>query len=403
MNDFQRNIFAASVAHASNHLFQLTLPAVLSLVMAEFNLSHYAAGVLLSSFSLPYALLQPPFGEVSDRFGRRKPIIIGTMISSAAMLLSGLSKDFIQILIFQFIAGASSAVYHPAGIPLISESSSSRRRGGALGVHQMGGAVGSFLAPTTAGAIARTYGWRGVTIFISMVGFLVTFLSWMIVVEQRKQEVTNSRKTTLFVLRSKAFLLFLGATLIALTVYRGLTAFAFVYVVESKGYSLEEAAIYYSVLQISGIMGGPIGGLLSDKFGRRNALILFVTMESVPSFFLPFLGEALLAIDFTIVGFASFAVLAVQDAYLSDLIPKVALGSSYGLLLTSSFLPAAFIPPIMGIMIDRNGYDLSFAVAAIVTVMSIPLFILVQKARNSLAVLPVLSVGGGYTKNSSLI
>jgi MFS family permease len=382
MNASQKNILAATVAHASNHLFQLTLPTILPLVMTEFNLSHYSAGLLLASFSFPYALLQPAFGEASDKFGRKNLIITGTFISSFAMLLTGLSKDLLQTFTFQFMAGASSAAYHTAGIPLISESSEEKRRGGALGFHQMGGAIGSFLPPIIAGTLVGFIGWRGVSIFASSIGFFVTVLLCLTLVENRKSKGGSSRIAVLAVLKSKAILLFLGASLVALTVYRGVAAFASAYIVEVKGGSIEEASIYYAILQFSGIVGGPIGGLISDRFGRRNTLIAFVLMESVPVLFFPSVGKIMLAACFVIVGFASFAVLAVQDAYLSDLAPKEALGSSYGLLLASSFLPAAAIPPIIGTLIDKTGYGASFSIAAILTMASMPLFYLVQKAKN---------------------
>ncbi|MEM2885564.1 MAG: MFS transporter [Thermoproteota archaeon] len=381
MNEFRKNVIGAAMAHASNHVFQLTLPAILPLVMAEFNLSHYSAGLLLSSFSFPYAFLQPSFGWASDKFGRKKLIVIGLLASSFAMLLTGLSKDPLHIFAFQFVAGASSAAYHPAGIPLISESSEEKRRGGALGVHQMAGAVGSFLPPIIASVVAGDLGWRGVSIFASSAGFCVTGLSSLILVERGSNGGEFPRAAFLEVLKRKPILFFLGASLVALTAYRGVTAFASAYVVEAKGASVEEASIYYAILQISGMLGGPVGGLASDKFGRRNALMAFVTLESVPMFFLPHAGKTALAADFAIVGFSSFAVLAVQDAYLSDLAPKEVLGSSYGLLLASSFIPAAAVPPAMGAMIDRAGYENSFVAAAMLTLVGVPLFFLVQKSK----------------------
>lgn len=377
------NILAASVAHASNHLFQLVLPTVLPLVVAEFGLSHFSAGLLLGFFSLPYAAFQLAFGEVSDRIGRKRLIVFGTLASSVTMLLIGLSRDLLQLGILQVIAGITSAAYHPAGIPLVSESSGTQRRGRALGFHQMGGALGSLLPPVIMGTIAWASGWRGVIILASVIGFLSMLLSLAILEEPVRPKEETSKSTLLMALHNRSILLLLMSSLVSVTAYRGIAAFASLYVVEGKGRTVDEAAIYYALFQAAGVVGGPIGGTFSDRYGKPNIIMAFVLIESVPIFFMPLLGSISLAMVLAIIGLGSFAVLAVQDAYLSEIAPKTALGSSYGLLLTSSFLPAAYVPPIIGGLIDRNGYELSFALAASITLLSIPIIFLVKKVTRT--------------------
>jgi len=374
-----RNMLAASVAHATNHLSQLVLPTVLPLVVLEFSLSHYSAGILLGLFNLPYALLQLVFGEASDRFGRRRLIVIGALASSIAMLLTGLSRDLIQLGALQVIAGIASAAYHPAGIPLVSESSGEQERGRALGFHQMGGALGSLLPPIIAGAIAGISGWRGAFILASIIGLLSTLLSLAILKEPMRPWKGGAKSGLLTALHAKSVLLLLTASLVSLTAYRGIAAFASLYVVEGKGQVIEAASAYYAFFQAAGVIGGPIGGVFSDKIGEPNMIVAFVIIESSPIFLLPFLGQISLALDLAIVGFGSFALLAVQDAYLSKVAPKTALGASYGLLLTLSFLPAAYIPPAVGVLIDRMGFEASFAIAALATLTSIPIILAVKK------------------------
>jgi MFS family permease len=165
--------------------------------------------------------------------------------------------------------------------------------------------------------------------------------------------------------------------------YRGIAAFTSLYIVEGRGRTVEEAAVYYSILQAAGVIGGPIGGAISDRYGRRNMMMAFVIVESSPLFLFPVLGPMPLGAGFAIIGFGSFAVLAVQDTYLSEVAPPSALGSAYGLLLTSSFLPSAYVPPVMGAFIDRNGFDASFALIALATLVSVPLVLLVDRAARA--------------------
>jgi FSR family fosmidomycin resistance protein-like MFS transporter len=375
-----RNVLAASVAHASNHLFQLLLPTVLPLVVTEFGLTNFSAGLLLAYFSLPYAFFQLVFGEASDRIGRKTLVVMGTLASSAAILATSLSRDLTQLILLQVVAGIASAAYHPAGIPLVSESSGSGRRGRALGLHQMGGAVGSLAPPLIAGAVASALGWRGVMAVASAIGFSATAFSFMALDDTIKSDGKRKSSTLLVALRTKPVLMLLGASLTSMIAYRGIAAFTSLYIVDGRGRPVEEAAVYYSILQAAGVIGGPIGGAVSDRFGRRNTMMAFVIVESSPLFLLPVLGPMPLAAGFAVIGLGSFAVLAVQDTYLSEVAPPHALGSAYGLLLTSSFLPSAFVPPAMGAFIDSSGFDASFALIALATLVSVPMALLVDRA-----------------------
>ena len=49
-----------------------------------------------------------PVGQAADRFGRRRTIFVGTLLTCIGSLLCGLAADFAQLLIFRFIAGIGS-------------------------------------------------------------------------------------------------------------------------------------------------------------------------------------------------------------------------------------------------------------------------------------------------------
>jgi len=128
-------------------MLQLILPTILPTLISDFQISLYTAGLLVSCFALPYALLQTPFGYLSDRIGRKRILVIGLFIYSFATLLSGLSQNSLQLGMTQFLAGVGGATYHPSGISLLSFVVDRKKLGQAQGFHQSGGAIGSFIAP----------------------------------------------------------------------------------------------------------------------------------------------------------------------------------------------------------------------------------------------------------------
>lgn len=56
----------------------------------------YHAGMLAAAFCFAQFLTAVPWGMVSDRFGRKPTIIVGTIGSGLGMLLFGLSRTFPQ-------------------------------------------------------------------------------------------------------------------------------------------------------------------------------------------------------------------------------------------------------------------------------------------------------------------
>src|SRR5215472_18098417 len=73
--------------------------AVAPLIQAEFVLSDFNVGLLGSAFTLVYALAALPFGLWADRGSRRTVIGAGVAIWSAATLVTGLTRDFVQLFI----------------------------------------------------------------------------------------------------------------------------------------------------------------------------------------------------------------------------------------------------------------------------------------------------------------
>ena len=98
----------------------------------------YAAGVLLAT---------PLFGYLGDRFGCKRPMLIGVALSAVATLLFWSASGFVPLIVARLFQGAASAATWIAGLALVAEHYPTKR------VEMIGFA----LMGSTAGSLDRTY------------------------------------------------------------------------------------------------------------------------------------------------------------------------------------------------------------------------------------------------------
>lgn len=88
-----------------------------------FGLSEIGAGFMLALFFLPFALLQYPFGKLSDRIGRTYPIVIGSALFGFAIIGVGLAPVVWLAAIGMFLVGILGALVSPATMALVTDLS----------------------------------------------------------------------------------------------------------------------------------------------------------------------------------------------------------------------------------------------------------------------------------------
>jgi MFS family permease len=360
-----------SIIHAINHVYQFILPVTLPKIAIEYNLSYFSVGLLIACFSFSYVVFQVPVGNLSKRFGRKLLMSLGLILNSSALLLIGLFFIYsFNIWIFAlllFLAGVGGSTYHPLGISFLIDLYP-EKRGQIMGYHQTGGAIGSFISPLLIGVIVASYGWKSAFLSISLLGFLLTPVLWFFLKDIK--QVYNNKKEKIKRTYSPALLLILTSA-IYIVGFRGLNAFAIQYFNEGKAFTFNEATLLFSILQIAGIFSGPISGRLSDVFGRKKIIFSLITLNSLSLFLMTMTHSILLYLACILFGFAIFGLLAITDAYLSEITPEESLRSMIGLNLSISFIVGTIIPPLLGNMIDIYGFTLSFAVLSATSLLSI--------------------------------
>ena len=128
----------------------------------------------MGAFFWSYAIFQVPSGWFSERFGTRIALSIFTLVSSAAMLGTGLAPGFWLLVIAQLAMGVAQAGLLPATVNSIGHWMPLAQRSVACGILGVGMQVGAIAASGLTGAMMAPFGWRFVFLAFALPGILWT-------------------------------------------------------------------------------------------------------------------------------------------------------------------------------------------------------------------------------------
>ena len=147
-------------------------------IALELGLNDRQMGWVLAAFSLGYALLQTPSGYWVDRLGARKMLTGIVSFWSVLTALTGLSWNFISLLIVRFLFGAGEA----GAFPGIARATFSwfpvRERGLITGINFSGSRLGAALALPFIAILIQAVGWRMSFVVLGGVGVLWAVAWW---------------------------------------------------------------------------------------------------------------------------------------------------------------------------------------------------------------------------------
>jgi MFS transporter, Spinster family, sphingosine-1-phosphate transporter len=144
-----------------NYLDRYVVSALLTdFKRAPMHLNDFELGTLMSGFLIVYMLAAPLFGRLGDRGARPRPIAIGVFLWSLATALSGLARNYAQLLAARAMVGIGEAAYGTIAPSLLADHFPRRTRGRAFAVFNMAIPVGAALGYIVGGVMRQHFGWH---------------------------------------------------------------------------------------------------------------------------------------------------------------------------------------------------------------------------------------------------
>ncbi|WP_051764858.1 multidrug effflux MFS transporter [Streptomyces sp. NRRL F-5135] len=202
----------AAVLTATLALLSFVMPLATDMYLPAFprmaeELGTDASGVqlTLTSFLFGMAAGQLVLGPISDRYGRRAPILLGTAVCAAATALCALAPNLGVLIALRFVMGFSGGAGIVVGRAVISDVAEGAVAAKLFGVLMALGGVAPIVAPLAGGAVVSgAGGWRGVFWVLAGASLLMFLAALFFVPESlpRERRRVGGARATLDAARS---------------------------------------------------------------------------------------------------------------------------------------------------------------------------------------------------------
>jgi MFS family permease len=155
-----RALVVLTAINLFNYLDRYVVAPIVPDLKGAMALSDTQLGWLVPAFMIVYMIAAPVFGALGDRGSRTRPIAIGVFIWSLATMLSGLARNYPQLLAGRALVGIGEAAYVAIAPALLADCFAAPSRGRVYSVLNMAIPVGSALGYILGGLVGHHFGWR---------------------------------------------------------------------------------------------------------------------------------------------------------------------------------------------------------------------------------------------------
>jgi DHA1 family multidrug resistance protein-like MFS transporter len=133
--------------------FGIVIP-IMPFYVERFGVGGTGLGFMMALFSTMQFIFSPFWGRLSDRYGRKKIMLIGALGNGVTMIITGLVPNYGLLLVARGLAGVLSAATMPTAMAYVGDSTDERGRGGGMGLIGAAMGVGMVIGPGLGGLLA---------------------------------------------------------------------------------------------------------------------------------------------------------------------------------------------------------------------------------------------------------
>jgi predicted MFS family arabinose efflux permease len=272
----------------------MIISPILPQIGDDLAIADAVLGTLVTAYSLMVGLFAILSGPVSDKFGRRRILLLGCATMAVALGLHSFVDSYVSFLGVRVFAGMAGGMLSGAAVSYIGDYFPYDRRGWATGWVMSGAAFGQIFGIPLGILMADRWGFRapfylfGVTMALTV--FLIYFRIPQPEVKRSKAPLTVGKAASDYMAMLRRpevawaavayFVMFFGVAVFVIYLPTWLE--------RDIGATGNQIAVMFLIGGVANVITGPQVGKLSDKIGRKGIILMaciglsILTLLTVP-------------------------------------------------------------------------------------------------------------------------
>ena len=315
-------------------------------------------GLLFASFGVTLLTVSIPMGAISDRVGRKGPLVWGLVVLAASTVLFAYANSLPWLFAARLVQGAADAITWVVGFALIADLYGPAERGRVTGIVMSGTSVAFMVGPSIGGWLYEAGGMRLPFLVVALLAAIgAAGCLWFQPPPRRVEQEPVPVATVLrdpSVTACAALVVAIASTLSMIEPNFAL------HLQTNLHFGPARVGLVFAAAAVGNTMFHPLFGRMADRFGARRMTLLGLVLTACA---LPLLGRAWSfesAVGVTVLQTAALAVAITPSlAYMGEAASNAGIGSfgvSYGIYNMAWAVGLLGGPAVGGFLFERIGF-----------------------------------------------
>jgi SHS family lactate transporter-like MFS transporter len=318
------------------------------------------------------------FGRLADRFGRRPILMIDVLLYAGLAFASAFAPNLLALLVLRALFGIAMGGEWGIGASLTMETVRPEARGLVSGILQTGYASGYLLAALVYALLFPLIGWRGLFMLGVLPALLVIYIRRSVPESPAWNAQRRSARRLVNVLAEHWQLAVYAILLMAALNFlsHGTQDLYPTFLKVDHGFKPHLIGTVVVIANLGAIVGGMFFGAISQRFGRRRALVLaaLLCLPAIP-LWLNSNAAVVLAVGAFLMQFVVQGCWGIIPAHLNELSPADARGTFPGTVYQLGNLAASYAAPLQAMLAVRYGsYGFALGAVAAIAALAVAFF-----------------------------
>jgi MFS transporter, DHA1 family, multidrug resistance protein len=332
--------------------------AALGDLAASMNATHTAAELSLSIFFLGLCFGQILIGPLTDTYGRKRPLLVGTVLFTVTSIALPLMNDIAWFNALRFLQAIGASAGMVVGRAMVKDLYDGQKAAKVMTVLVMLLTLGPIASPTMGSLLLEAFGWRSIFATMALISLVALTLSVVTLPEtlpaqdRQPAPIQNGLNAAKRLLSQRGFVtMALVAGLIQSGMFAFITGssgvFQGIFGLSSIGFG-----IMFAIIATALIIFGRINGILLNRFRAEQILKTVLPLFAASTILLTLLSQTDSLLVFVVPLWVSIGLVGLLSANAMSLameLTKAAAGMGSALLGAIQFALAFAVSSVVAV------------------------------------------------------